>query len=124
MTSFLTKLQIIKILRYDFVKKLIESQNAQTIVDLGCAGNGTETSVLKQIIEHCSNMFGIQKKSVNLFLKLRKDLFAEVRFFMMSLDFIPKKFEIFECSNFQPSTECVGGNMLNITVNSKIRVQG
>ena len=31
--------------RYDFVKKLIESQNAQTIVDLGCAGNGTEHDV-------------------------------------------------------------------------------
>ena len=34
-----------KIFRYDFVKKLIESQNAQTIVDLGCAGNGTELDV-------------------------------------------------------------------------------
>ena len=30
--------------RYDFVKKLIESQNAQTIVDLGCAGNDAEQS--------------------------------------------------------------------------------
>ena len=35
----------IKMFRYDFVKKLIESQNAQTIVDLGCAGNGTEHDV-------------------------------------------------------------------------------
>ena len=31
--------------RYDFVKKLIESQNAQTIVDLGCAGNDAEQSL-------------------------------------------------------------------------------
>ena len=42
----------IKILRYDFVKKLIESQNAQTIVDLGCAGNGTERTNVPLCMEH------------------------------------------------------------------------